>query len=88
MMRDVKVFGPRMVMIDAFGPKPAYGVESGILQINTRDKNGNRMPLAMTVILAPNTGTHLFSTTRAAEKEVLIHFEAESWLIAKGKKYD
>lgn len=85
MLRDVKMLQPRMV-IDTFSPKPAYGVKSGILQINTHNKDENCIKLRRTVILAPNTGTHLFSTMRAAENGVFNHFEAENCLIANGKK--
>lgn len=44
------------------------------------------MALAMKVILAPNIGTHLLPTTRAAEKGMFTQFETESWLIANGRK--
>lgn len=39
-LQGVEVLAPRMET-ETFGPKPACGVKSGILQLNTRDKNGN-----------------------------------------------
>lgn len=44
MMRNVRVLEPRME-IETFGPKPAQWVNSGILQLNARNKDGNWMPL-------------------------------------------
>lgn len=61
-------------------------VKSGILKLNTRDKDRNCMPLAMKVIVKPIAGSHLFSTTQAAEKGAFTHSEAENHLIAKEKE--
>lgn len=58
-LQDVKVLQPRMV-IDTFGPKPVHGPFAR--------QGWNWMLLAMTLILAPNTRTRSFSTTREAEK--------------------
>lgn len=76
-MRDVNVLESRM-KIETVVPNPAYVVKSGILQLYTRDKDRNWMPLTMNVIVASGTSSHLFSTTQAAKKGVFTHFEVEN----------
>lgn len=83
MLQNVKVVEPRMA-IEIFGPRPAYGVKSGILQLNTRDKGGNWM---LNVVRAPGTGTHHFSTTRATERGVLTTSTQKIGYLSKERKH-
>lgn len=86
MMRDVTVLELAM-KIETFNSKSAYGIKSGILQINAQGKDKSWMPLAMSVIFAPGTGNNLFSTTQAAEKGVFTPSKRKNGQIPKQGTY-
>lgn len=65
-MREVKLLYPPM-RINTFGGQVSLGTKFGKLQINTRAKDGNKMPLGMRIILTAGTG--LYSTPRAEKPD-------------------
>lgn len=62
-MRDVKILDPSMRINPFGGQVLSPGMKSGTRQIDTRDKNGKKMPPSTRVVLTAGTGSNLFAVS-------------------------
>lgn len=74
-IREVTILDPP-TRINTFGGQVSLGSKSGILQVNTRSKDGKTMALGMGAIVTAGTGLNLFSTPRAAKNGLYSHIES------------
>lgn len=67
--------------INTFRGQVSLGTKTGILQINTKTKDGKTMPLGMRRVVATvGRSSNLFSTPRETKLGLHSHIESEAWL--------
>lgn len=73
-MRDIKTLD-LPVQISTFGGQISLGTKTGILQINTRTKEGKVLALGMRVVVTSGTSLNLFSTPKDSEGRAILAYE-------------